>query len=302
MIINIFEKIKKIIDYYFPREKTEEEKIEDYIPEKTSAYYTFNSKEAEKNFLLRKTSSAFNDSFLINYLKQAVLITTIEQRGPMIVAKSKYKNKTIQEIYEILYRYAPNTYYWQTAIFNILRDMEYLRFDLQPSMNRLSKPEYSYIFKDGIEKRLDCYEGISLSQHLLNTMNTYIDNFSEQIDKFYYPKFEVLLACLLHDFGKSKKLQARLEISNKNELKHEEISGHYIDDLAKRVDGKYIFNKGVRDDEFYLSISQLEKVKKAVIEHHKQNIIKGSLSELLKLIDHKTREKEYSEYARRINK
>ena len=91
----IYEKIKKAFDYYFPREKTEEEKIEDYIPEKTSTYYTFNSKEAEKNFLLRKTSSAFNDSFLINYLKQAVLITTIEQRGPMVVAKSKYKNKTI---------------------------------------------------------------------------------------------------------------------------------------------------------------------------------------------------------------
>ena len=220
----------------------------------------------------------------------------------MVVAKSKYKNKTIQEIYEILYRYAPNTYYWQTAIFNILRDMEHLRFDLQPSMNRLSTPEYINTFNAPIESRLACYESISLSRHLLNTMNTYIDNFSAQIDKFYYPKFEVLLACLLHDFGKSKKLQARLEISNKNELKHAEISGHYIDDLAKRVDGKYIFNKGVRDDEFYLSISQLEKVKKAVIEHHKQNIIKGSLSELLKLIDHKTREKEYSEYARRINK
>ena len=110
-MIKIYEKIKKLFEYYFPHEKTEEEEIEDYIPEKTSAYYTFDSKEAEKNFLLRKTSSAFNDSFLINYLKQAVLITTIEQRGPMVVAKSKYKNKTIQEIYEILYRYAPNTYY-----------------------------------------------------------------------------------------------------------------------------------------------------------------------------------------------
>ena len=67
MIINIFEKIKKTIDYYFPREKTEEEKIEDYIPENTSAYYTFNSKEAEKNFLLRKTSSAFNDYNSVNF-------------------------------------------------------------------------------------------------------------------------------------------------------------------------------------------------------------------------------------------
>lgn len=301
-MIRVFKRIKKLIEYYFPHEKTEEENVEAFIPEKTNNYYTFNSKEAEKNFLLRKTSSAFNDAFLINYLKQAVLLTTIEKRGPMKTIKSKYKNRTIQEIYEILYQFAPNTYYWQTAIWIMLRDMEYNRFDLQPSMNRLSKPDYLNDFNAPIENRLNCYESISLSQHLLNTMKTYIDNFSEQIDKFYYPKFEVLLACLLHDFGKSKKLQARLEISNINESKHEEISGHYIDDLAKRVDGKYIFNKGVRDDEFYLSISQLEKVKKAVIEHHKQNIIKGSLSELLKLIDHKTREKEYSEYARRINK
>lgn len=65
-MLMIYEKIKKSFEYYFSHEKTEEEKIEDYIPEKTSAYYTFDSKEAEKNFLLRKTSSAFNDSFLIN--------------------------------------------------------------------------------------------------------------------------------------------------------------------------------------------------------------------------------------------
>lgn len=299
---NLFKRIKKLIEYYFPHEKTEEEKVEAFVPEKTNNYYTFNSKEAEKNFLLRKTSSAFNDAFLINYLKQAVLLTTIEKRGPMKIIRNKYKNKITQEIYEILYQFAPNTYYWQTTIFNILRDMEYLRFDLQPSMNRLSNPEYSYIFKDGIEKRLDCYESISLPQHLLNTMRTYIENFSDQIDIFHYPKFEVLLSCLLHDFGKSKKLQARLEIPNMNELKHEEISGHYIDDLVKRIDGKYIFNKGARDDEFYLSISQFEKVKKAVIEHHKPLVAKGSLSELLKLIDYKTREKEYKDYERRIRK
>lgn len=299
---NLFKRIKKLIEYYFPHEKTEEEKVEAFIPEKTNNYYTFNSKEAEKNFLLRKTSSAFNDAFLINYLKQAVLLTTIEKRGPMKIIRNKYKNKITQEIYEILYQFAPNTYYWQTAIWSILQDIEYSRFDLQPSMNRLSSPEKSIIFNDGIEKRLDCYESISLSQHLLNTMKTYIENFSDQIDIFYYPKFEVLLSCLLHDFGKSKKLQSKINVIGVENLRHEEVSGLYIDYLIKNIDGKYIFNKGARDDEFYLSISQFEKVKKAVIEHHKPLVAKGSLSELLKLIDYKTREKEYKDYERRIRK
>ena len=59
-------------------------------------------------------------------------------------------------------------------------------------------------------------------------------------------KFEVLLACLLHDFEEEIKLSKIRNIKYRRVKTLEEISGHYMNDSAKRVDGKYILIKGVK--------------------------------------------------------
>lgn len=295
-----YKKITLLIEKEAPETQEKEKKeIKPFTRERTENYYSFDTKEEEKFFLLEKTSSAFNDSFLINYLRYTVLMTDIEKRGPIKFIEKKYKDNVLQQIYELLCKYAPNTYYWHIAIGKIMNDMDYGKFNIQPSMNRVSNPDDAIKFSLETSRKLDCYESINLSQHLLNTMNTYIDTFEKRLDKVYFPKFEVLLACLLHDFGKSKKLQNMLNLEPYLCKRHEEVSGIYIDNLLKEMDSKYIFEKTQRDDEYHMSITQFERVRKAVVEHHSKDVADSSLSDLLKTIDAKTREREFKDYERK---
>lgn len=300
--MKILNKIKKILGMIPEEEIIEVEKREIIQRKITDDYFSFDTVEEERIFLLKKTASAHNDAFLINYLKEIVLMTEIEKKGPIKRIADKYDIKEMQRIYELLCENAPNIYYWEIAIDKIMRDIENNKFELQPSMNRVGREDQIDNLSLENQRKLDCYENISLLKHLLNTMETYIEEYKDKLEKFSFPIFDVLLSCLLHDFGKSKKLIKSLEHIDIDYMRHEIISGVYIDNLQNRIEGEYIFHKGERDDEFQLSVTVFERVKKAVIEHHKDSVVKGSLSDLIKIIDHKTREREYKDYDKKIRR
>lgn len=299
--MEIIKKIKTFLGI-IPEEVIIVKKGEPIQRKLTDDYFSFDTVEDEKRFLLEKTASAHNDAFIINYLKNVVLLSEIEKKGPIKKTINKYEIKEMQKIYEFLCESAPNIYFWEIAIDKIMSDMVSNKFELQPSMNRIGREDQIDNLSLESQKKLECYENISLVKHLLNTIETYMEEYKDKLEKFSFPTFDVLLACLMHDFGKSKKLIKNLHHIDIDYMRHEMISGLYIDSLQKKVEEIYIFDKGERDDEFQLSIALLERVKKAVVEHHKDNVAKGSLSDLIKHIDHKTREREYKEYDKKTRR
>lgn len=295
--------IKKIEVFFNEKKETKDEPKKIYVEKaKNDNYYVFDNKDEERFFLLKKTSEGFNSAFLINYLKYAVLMSSIEKKGSLNIKNENSYSEITREINGIICNFAQNTKFWSIGIPLIMKDIEQYEFTGQPSLNRISNKESTIYLNIDTEKKLDCFEEINLSQHLLNTMKTYIEDFKDQMDDFCYPRFEVLLSCLLHDFGKSKILQKSFDMLGVENLRHEEVSGLYIDRLLKEIDDRYIFDIGKRDDEYELGVTQFKRIKKAVEEHHKDYVEKGSLSDLLRMIDYKTRSKEFEEYNKGKNK
>ncbi|WP_418181398.1 hypothetical protein ACNSOL_11905 (plasmid) [Aliarcobacter lanthieri] len=270
------------------------------IEEKKQFILKSKSQIEERNYLLKKTSQAYNSSIILNHLRGEVRKYKVLQKGKLLSKGHIYLDQSINEISDIIYEYAPNTKYWKIAIRRILKDMDDCNFKEQPSMNRVHN-DYLNFFKDEIEDKLNCYESINLSRHTLNLLKVYQYYFKGDITYINHSSFEIIMSCLLHDFGKSKKLQQNICKSDDYTVKHQIVSGWYIYRIIEELKKEYIFQVGDKDEDFIFGQEELLKIRIAVINHH-NDVDKGSLAEVLKLIDHKTREMEYLEYGRKRNK
>ncbi|MEV9477507.1 hypothetical protein [Aliarcobacter butzleri] len=260
-----------------------------------------NSIDEERMFLLKKTAQAFNSGIALNFLRSQARKYRITQKGKMIKSGHIYQDELINQISDIIYEYIPNTKFWKISIRRIFRDMDECNFKNQPSMNRINNSDYLNFFKDEIEEKLNCYESINLTQHTLNVLNVFNAYFKGNLTYINIPTFEILMACLLHDFGKSRQLQVNICKSNDFSIKHQDVSSLYIHRIKNDLSNEYLFINGEKDEDLIFGLDELEKIRVAVINHH-NDVDKGSLADLLKIVDHKTREMEYIEYERHRKK
>lgn len=184
--------------------------------------------------------------------------------------RPKFENPLIDEICEILFEYIPEGYFWENEVEGILKDMQRFGFDEQCSITRnVKKP--SAIIKRLSAEKITCYEEISLLEHTYNIIQVC----KKQLQNNRYIRarnFDVLMSVLLHDFGKSFKLQIQtlnyLPLVTENT--HEESSGNYISqrivEIVKELEGKGM-NGILTANEIYA----FQNIKKAVVSHHEHS-------------------------------
>lgn len=274
-------------------------KEEPKITEEPKKVYVLKSRtqDEERDELLRKTSQAHNSAVILKHLRTEARKYRIAQKGKLINHRHNYSDENINEIRDIVYEYAPNTDYWRFAIRKILMDADDCNFKKQPSMNRYQIKHLSFV-NDRLEQKLDCFESINLSRHTLNLLKVFEEYFKPMASLREHSYFEIVMACLLHDYGKSRMLLTDICGSNDFNASHEKVSGWYIKKVMNHVESQYRMHRPERDDFFYFGVEEFEKIKIAVEDHHSEVEV-DSLADILKKIDQKTREMEYIEYERK---
>lgn len=257
-------------------------------------------KDELREIYLAKTAQGFNDHVILVYLKSAVGDYLVKRDEKEAIDRPIYKNEIVDKICEYIYLYTPKNFFWEICLDKIFSDMEKYEFDKQPSINK-NQAHTSYFFSnDEITEKINCCEKINLARHTLNLIETYINNFRNHRTFSSLPAFNILMGCLLHDFGKSIKLaKDDFGISNERDMfriKHEIISGNYIVNLITRIKKDFFMYKEDINDEFKAGEDQLLVIKRAVLEHHEKVFKEGSLTDAIKSIDADARMREWAAY------
>lgn len=256
----------------------------------------------DKELILNRTSRAFNSMSAAELLRFNVAKDRIERLQKKSLYIRDYKDETVNEIARIVFKYAPKHDFWEMIIDIFLSDMINLEFNKTPSINRTDKHIFKF-FKDikfneslAIEKLNHFYQ-ISLSEHTLDLLVCYEEKLKEYESFKNIDEFALILSCLLHDFGKNKKLQEKYSRSTEGFIPHQYISTRYIEDKLKEFQKIYKTKFDNLNDVFFSCMEIMEGVKNAVNEHHTKRSLKAKeLVELLIAVDHEARDKEWKDY------
>lgn len=264
------------------------------------------AKKKKQDYFLKVTAQAYNSNIVLKLLQHKVKLSNMEKQVNVDSERRIYKDAVVDKICEFIFVYIPKNFFWELCLEKIFSDMEKYEFSKQPSMNRFQQ-QNTYLFaSDKIEERLNCYEKIDLSRHTLNLIETYFRFFYNSRAFMYLPTINILMSCLLHDFGKSKELAKNDfgsgDIKTLSIIKHEIISGHYILNLISRIRKDYIAFKDKLDDDYETGREQLIAIKDAVVAHHEKDCEEGSLTDALKTIDAQARAIEWTSYQNNLIK
>ncbi len=259
--------------------------------------------EENIDFFIDKTAQAVNSSIALDVLRNNIRKDRLEKLEKKKLSKKKYDNELINKIGDYLYAVAPKHDFWEILLDMILTDMQKYEFEKSHSVNRNDKHIFSFlsnVSKDMFQIKLGCFYKVTLLQHTLNLFEVYHEILKDFEGFKNINVFELLLACLLHDFGKNLTLQS--ELSNKDDrelIPHQIISERYIErtivEFTKIYRGKF----NTLNDIYFASIELLENVKKAVREHHITTQRKAKeLVDLLITVDKYARDYEWRNYLR----
>lgn len=247
--------------------------------------------EIEKN--LQLTAIGRNSFAIVAILANSVREHRIANR-PKKERDFIYSDDTLNKLWTLIEEIVPNTNYWDRMTRKIFLDMDKNCFFLQPSMNRTQSNSY-FFFLDEKEEKLNCCEEINLSEHTFNVVSTYLNYFKDK-KIFNYSDIEIVMSCILHDFGKSISLREKRCNLSDTKKKHEEISAFYIERIIREIGVEYKELYGSYDKEYLFGKEQMNRILIAVRDHHLDNNPEESLAKALQLIDYEARNQEWHRY------
>lgn len=257
----------------------------------------------EFDFFIDKTAQAVNSSIALDVLRNNIRKDRLEKLEKKKLSKRNYENPLINKIADYLFAVAPKHEFWEILLDMFLSDMQKYEFDKSHSVNRNDKHIFAFlsnISNDMFQVKLGCFYKVTLLEHTLDLFEVYYEILKDFEGFKNINVFELLLACLLHDFGKNLKLQS--ELSNKDDrelLPHQIISERYIERKIEEITKIYRGKFNTLNDVFFASIELLENVKKAVREHHITTQRKAKeLVDLLITVDKYARDYEWRNYLR----
>lgn len=260
-----------------------------------------NNRNETQEFYIQLTSNAFNSNVALKYLQKVAREYRIKKHKEVGIIKKHYKDNNVEAISNYIYSFAPNTLFWNICLEKIFNDMEEYKFSEQPSINRKQNQTSNFFLKDKVEKKMHCCEQTNLAKHTLELIETYFKSFINSVSYKRLSTFEILMACLLHDFGKSILLaNEECGINDITSVPHEIISGRYIYRLIEYTKQHYLNSKNDLDESYYNCLEQLSNIKIAVVGHHDSIYEECSLTDALKTIDAETRMREFAEYEKKI--
>jgi len=253
-------------------------------------------RKEEEVFFLSETAVGYNNAVALLKLRNAIRSSCKEEE----VEKKRiiYSNKVVDDISIIVTKYLPKkSEFWKLFTRKALLDMQYYNFTSQPSVNRKSIKMSDY-FIDASEDKLRCCENIDLATHTLNVIKEYDEVYINYKYTTHIDGFLIVMACLLHDYGKSIKLTVEKlgNIDKKSKFGHEYYSAIYINNLITEVQKTITKESSNIDDIFHFDMSNANLVKNAVKDHHLKVVEEGSLANILKDIDGAARKREYQNY------
>lgn len=255
--------------------------------------------DKKREFLLQETSNAFNASVCLKYMQKVVRDYRIKKNKEIGQERKHYLDSNVEKLSEYIYSFAPDTLFWRICLEKIFNDMDEYKFSEQPSINRYQSASSRFFMDDKIERKMICCEQTSLSKHTLDLIETYFKSFVNSASYKRLPTFEILMSCLLHDFGKSVILaEKECGINDIKSISHEIISGRYIYRLMEYTKQNYLSSRNELDESFYVCLDQLSSVRFAVVSHHDSNYEECSLTDALKTIDAETRIREFAKFER----
>jgi len=146
----------------------------------------------------------------------------------------------------------------------IFFDMKYFEFEKDPSVSSVGGAENAHLIQMLGPRYIDLQK-IDLYSHTLNVLEQGI-KYAEETGRPTGFSLSIL-ACLLHDFGKSTKLRKLLDSGGNNKFSgyksHSDISAIYVSDYLVN---KIYENEGLED----LSMHVFETIENIVKYHHPQ--------------------------------
>lgn len=255
------------------------------------------------NFYLEKTQQAFDSGIALDVIREQIRNERVEKREKIRLNKRIYKNEKIERISQILFLYSPKHDFFEILLDRFLTDMEKFDFEKTPSVNKTD--EHTFKFFDDVKRKQDllieklrCYYDVSLLQHILDLFVVLEENLSNYEIFKGCNKFELLLACLLHDFGKNIKVQEYCGFEKKLlYYPHAYVSSEYLTKVLKEFENIYKSKHNTLDDVYFSCRDLMDRVLLAVKNHHSTEPRKeGSLVDLLIKVDANAREYEWKQY------
>lgn len=256
-----------------------------------------------KDFFLKKTAQAFNSHAAAEILQHNIRKDKIERKQKSQIVQRDYKNSSVNKIADYLFKYAPKHDYWELLLDRFLTDMIEFDFHKTPSVNRSDEHLFNFMTdvennSDLMYSKLNCFSSISLLEHTLDLFIVYHEILCEYESFRSIDVFTLLLACLLHDYGKNRKLQEKFaEVSENDYFPHQIISTKYIEYTLNEFEKTYKNKFNTLDDVYFSCTDAMNIVKNAVNEHHtKRNLKAKELVQLLIAVDHSARDYEWKRY------
>ncbi len=247
----------------------------------------------EQKELLDSTAAAYNSLMVMNKLRDAIRNT---KSGTSVqIANKSYSNAKINAIYMELIKRIPQGSFWEEVVETICDHMDQFGFEHQASVNFIDKYDYTRMVQQTSKNKADHYLDISLLDHTYNIVKVFL---KEEAKEYIQEKgaFVVLLACVLHDFGKSVRLQSFLYKDDMSQRLKDHVIGSakYLHYIKNGIYEKY--QLPIETNQLYKdSVVLLMAVNKGVKNHHSANM-ENSIEYVISYLDKKTRAYEWEIY------
>jgi hypothetical protein len=241
-----------------------------------------------KDELLDKTAQAWNSFLVMNKLRDCVRNSNVSTEESNIIDNTKvYDNKKINNIYHELLRRSGHGTFWD--------DISQYSFENQPSVNFIDKYDYTSMADRTSKNKADHYCKISLLDHTYNVVKIFIENEHKEYVQ-QQGSFLVLLSSVLHDFGKSIKLQSFLykDDMSKKPIDHSRAGLKYVYHLKEYLYSKYALQIDA-SMEYRNSIFLFKQIERGVSKHHNV-MIEQSIEGVVATLDRKTRALEWDKH------
>lgn len=175
-------------------------------------------------------------------------------------------------------------------------DMDRFKFKTAPSVSANQRDNENLRSKYA-PSEFDMLRKVNLYDHTLHVFeNIIVEIESREV----YNSGIIMLACLLHDFGKSQEIRKKVApdsvAENASQFRqHPEVSGTYVKDyLYEKV--KNVLDENKEDSSIRKTIDTISEI---VINHHQKNNAWVKKLELINRADWKARENELKEAIKR---
>jgi disulfide oxidoreductase YuzD len=242
--------------------------------------------------LLDASAQAFNSVVVIEKLRNRILATR-DMTGVSKKPRHIFNDEVIQKIYDALYDHLTPGYFWEAFIFMLCDDMDRFNFATTSSVGYVSEIDRSNVLKRLKPIKSTCYEAISLRDHTLHMVETFLTSSSAIATS---AQFTTLCASILHDFGKSRDLVFDIDPSLVEEkYDHAEFGYQYVIYLKRKIAKQ--FEEKIKNDQYFeYQLSLIDIIADGVKYHHHNTRQFGDTPYRVGFIDQKTRESEWYAY------